>query len=231
MNLTTIINLNSEQQRQIALVSAAMIALLTLAYIGTDLYQSLLINQDHATTSTQPAKQKIATEFTDNSHLLFGQNPSTTSHTPLPSTKLQLILRGAFTANDPSNATAIIENADQTRSYRVGSLITGNTKLHAVHSERVVLSNNGKLETLYFPIADPVTGLTQHKDDSWTVHTDQGERQVTIVKVGRFMADVDTNHPFAGKTLHFDVEILDVRAATAEELDHGHAHGVGGHQH
>ena len=63
------------------------------------------------------------------------------------------------------------------------------------------------------------------------VHTDQGERQVTIVKVGRFMADVDTNHPFAGKTLHFDVEILDVRAATAEELDHGHAHGVGGHQH
>ena len=64
-----------------------------------------------------------------------------------------------------------------------------------------------------------------------SVHTDQGERQVTIVKVGRFMADVDTNHPFAGKTLHFDVEILDVRAATAEELDHGHAHGVGGHQH
>ena len=59
----------------------------------------------------------------------------------------------------------------------------------------------------------------------------QGERQVTIVKVGRFMADVDTNHPFAGKTLHFDVEILDVRAATAEELDHGHAHGIGGHQH
>ena len=64
-----------------------------------------------------------------------------------------------------------------------------------------------------------------------SVHTDQGERQVTIVKVGRFMADVDTNHPFAGKTLHFDVEILDVRAATAEELDHGHAHGIGGHQH
>jgi len=64
-----------------------------------------------------------------------------------------------------------------------------------------------------------------------SVHTDQGERQVTIVKVGRFMADVDTNHPFAGKTLHFDVEILDVRAATADELDHGHAHGIGGHQH
>lgn len=64
-----------------------------------------------------------------------------------------------------------------------------------------------------------------------SVFTEQGERQVTIVKMGRFMVDVDTNHPFAGKTLHFNVEILDVRAATAEELDHGHAHGVGGHQH
>ncbi|WP_369983283.1 peptidylprolyl isomerase [Thalassolituus sp.] len=64
-----------------------------------------------------------------------------------------------------------------------------------------------------------------------SVFTEQGERQVTIVKVGRFMADVDTNHPFAGKTLHFNVEILGVRAATAEELEHGHAHGVGGHQH
>lgn len=63
------------------------------------------------------------------------------------------------------------------------------------------------------------------------VETEQGTRQVTIVKVGRFMADVDTNHPLAGKTLRFDVSIEDVRAATAEEIAHGHAHGVGGHQH
>jgi len=45
------------------------------------------------------------------------------------------------------------------------------------------------------------------------------------------MADVDTNHPFAGKTLQFEVDVVAVREATAEELDHGHAHGVGGHQH
>jgi len=64
-----------------------------------------------------------------------------------------------------------------------------------------------------------------------SVHTEQGERQVTIVKLGRFMADVDTNHPFAGKTLHFEVDIVDVRHATPEEIDHGHAHGIGGHQH
>ncbi|MCA6064281.1 FKBP-type peptidyl-prolyl cis-trans isomerase [Thalassolituus marinus] len=63
------------------------------------------------------------------------------------------------------------------------------------------------------------------------VETDQGTRQVTIVKMGRFMADVDTNHPLAGKTLRFDVRIESVRHATPEEIDHGHAHGVGGHQH
>ncbi len=63
------------------------------------------------------------------------------------------------------------------------------------------------------------------------VHTEQGQRQVTVVKVGKFMATVDTNHPFAGKTVTFDIDISDVRDATQEELDHGHAHGVGGHHH
>ena len=60
------------------------------------------------------------------------------------------------------------------------------------------------------------------------VHTDQGQRQVTIIKVGRFNADCDLNHPFAGKDLKFDVEVVSVRAATSEELSHGHVHGAGG---
>ncbi|MGX5174496.1 FKBP-type peptidyl-prolyl cis-trans isomerase [Aliikangiella sp. IMCC44653] len=63
------------------------------------------------------------------------------------------------------------------------------------------------------------------------VHTEKGRRQVSVVKAGKFMVTVDFNHPFAGKTLQFDVDIIDVRAATGEELAHGHAHGVGGHQH
>jgi len=60
------------------------------------------------------------------------------------------------------------------------------------------------------------------------VHSNQGRHQVTIVKVGRFNADCDLNHPFAGKTLTFDVQVLSVREATSEELSHGHVHREGG---
>ena len=63
------------------------------------------------------------------------------------------------------------------------------------------------------------------------VQTDQGQRQVVIEKVGKFNADCDLNHPLAGKTLTFDINVVSVREATAEEKSHGHAHGVGGHHH
>jgi len=63
------------------------------------------------------------------------------------------------------------------------------------------------------------------------LNTSEGQVPVTVVKAGRHSADIDTNHPLAGQTLTFDVEIMDVRAATEEEVAHGHAHGVGGHQH
>lgn len=63
------------------------------------------------------------------------------------------------------------------------------------------------------------------------VQTDKGPRHVLVAKVGHKFADVDTNHPLAGKTLTFDIEVLEVRPASAEEIAHGHAHGVGGHHH
>ncbi|WP_434353166.1 peptidylprolyl isomerase [Psychrobacter sp. HD31] len=54
---------------------------------------------------------------------------------------------------------------------------------------------------------------------------------VTVTEVTDEMVTVDANHPLAGKTLHFDVEITEVRAATEDEISHGHIHGVGGVQH
>ena len=63
------------------------------------------------------------------------------------------------------------------------------------------------------------------------MQTSEGMRAVTVLKAGRHSADVDTNHPLAGQVLHFDIEITDLRPATAEELSHGHAHGPGGHHH
>ncbi len=59
-----------------------------------------------------------------------------------------------------------------------------------------------------------------------------GEHSVVTVKEvkdGKVL--VDGNHPLAGVTLNFDVEVTDVREATQEELEHGHVHGEGGHQH
>jgi len=63
------------------------------------------------------------------------------------------------------------------------------------------------------------------------LNTNFGPRAVTIQKVGMSVVDVDLNHPMAGKDLHFAIEIADVREASAEEVEHGHVHGEGGHQH
>jgi len=63
------------------------------------------------------------------------------------------------------------------------------------------------------------------------LQTNFGPRAVTVEKVGMSVVDVDLNHPMAGKDLHFDVEIVEVREASAEEVEHGHVHGDGGHAH
>ena len=63
------------------------------------------------------------------------------------------------------------------------------------------------------------------------LQTNFGPRAVTVQKVGHSVVDVDLNHPMAGKDLHFDVEIVEVREAQAEEIEHGHVHGDGGHAH
>ena len=61
--------------------------------------------------------------------------------------------------------------------------------------------------------------------------TEQGPMPIWIARVDETTVFIDTNHPLAGKVLHFDVEITGIRDATDEEKAHGHPHGPGGHDH
>ncbi|MDX8402971.1 MAG: peptidylprolyl isomerase [Mariprofundaceae bacterium] len=61
--------------------------------------------------------------------------------------------------------------------------------------------------------------------------TDHGIELVEVVEVDDETVTIDANHPLAGETLNFDVNVVDVRDATDEELEHGHIHSSGGCQH
>jgi FKBP-type peptidyl-prolyl cis-trans isomerase SlyD len=62
-----------------------------------------------------------------------------------------------------------------------------------------------------------------------TLESDMGPFRVTIVNEGS--VTVDFNHALAGKPLTFNVEVVDIKDASEEEISHGHAHGPGGHHH
>ena len=61
--------------------------------------------------------------------------------------------------------------------------------------------------------------------------TSDGMRVATVTKIENETVTVDMNHPLADETLHFDVEITEVREATEEELSHGHVHDGEDHDH
>ncbi len=83
----------------------------------------------------------------------------------------------------------------------------------------------------------PIKHLHNHKNLKLkpgmkvAVNTQHGPWDAIVLKVGKFNVDIDANHPLAGKNLDFELEIVEVRDASEEELAHGHAHGVGGHHH
>lgn len=72
-------------------------------------------------------------------------------------------------------------------------------------------------------IAKITVGMRLH------AQTAQGPRAVTVTAVTGDMVTLDGNHPLAGQNLNFDIDIVEVRPATEEELAHGHVHGPGGH--
>jgi FKBP-type peptidyl-prolyl cis-trans isomerase SlyD len=69
------------------------------------------------------------------------------------------------------------------------------------------------------------------KGMQFQARTEDGMRLFTVTAVVGDMVTLDGNHPLADQTLNFDVEVVSVREATTEELEHGHVHGAGGHHH
>jgi FKBP-type peptidyl-prolyl cis-trans isomerase SlyD len=63
------------------------------------------------------------------------------------------------------------------------------------------------------------------------METSAGPRNFVVRSVRGDYAQLDGNHPLAGKTLHFKVKVVDIREPTEEETSHGHVHGAGGHAH
>lgn len=61
--------------------------------------------------------------------------------------------------------------------------------------------------------------------------SNEGVQLVTVIGVDGDQITLDGNHPMAGQTLNFDVEVTEIRDATDTELAHGHVHGAGGHDH
>ena len=74
-------------------------------------------------------------------------------------------------------------------------------------------------------------GMEVEPGTQFQAQTSQGVQLVTVMSADDEEVTIDGNHPMAGKTLVFEVEVLEVREASAEELEHRHVHGPGGHHH
>ena len=76
-----------------------------------------------------------------------------------------------------------------------------------------------------FPPGVKVGGQLESRDDAGHPHV------FTVLKIKGDTVFLDGNHPMAGKTLRFALKVLEVRAASEEEVAHGHVHGAHGHHH
>ena len=76
--------------------------------------------------------------------------------------------------------------------------------------------------------ADAFGGTIPQVGMQFQAGNDEGRYIVTVAAVEGDLVTVDANHPLAGVELHFSVEVIEVREATADEIAHGHVHGPGG---
>jgi len=67
--------------------------------------------------------------------------------------------------------------------------------------------------------------------DMFQTGDDRHAPVVRVVAIDGDRVTLDANHPLAGQRLYFEVQVVEKRAATPEEIAHGHVHGPGGHHH
>ena len=77
----------------------------------------------------------------------------------------------------------------------------------------------------------PLKSFGDQKVEAGMQFNTQNGQVVTVTEVAQDSVTVDANHPLAGVALNFEVEVVDIRKATQEKIDHGHVHGPGGHDH
>jgi FKBP-type peptidyl-prolyl cis-trans isomerase SlyD len=123
-------------------------------------------------------------------------------------------------------AGQIIEGLEeQIRDLPVGT----KTQIHVPAAKAYGEHDAAQVQQVKRPLL-PIEGELK-VGDSFQAGNDRHAPVITVAAISGDDVTLDANHPLAGMDLTFDVEILSVRPATSDELEHGHAHGPGGHPH
>lgn len=132
-------------------------------------------------------------------------------------------------------------NQPLTYLHGVGQIVPGleNALLGKLAGEKldvVVSAEEGYGEHQEYMVQQVPREAFQGVDDiepgmQFQAQTPQGAMTVTVTAADETTVTVDGNHPLAGQSLFFAVEIVSVRDASEEEITHGHVHGEGGHHH
>lgn len=176
----------SEQPERWAVALCVLVIALLIGYEAT----GLLTAMRHSATpvavaaATAPADDYVGRI---NSANLFGAAPPAAGDQSLPSTQMQLTLRGVFTSDDPALASAIIENSEgKMQIVKTGASLGTDATLRRVYANRVVIERSGLQENLYFPsnaspelatAAEPAPGLSAATDAA-----SEDERKANIIR-------------------------------------------------
>jgi FKBP-type peptidyl-prolyl cis-trans isomerase SlyD len=149
-----------------------------------------------------------------------------------------------YTVKDDEGAVV-----DQTTKEQPFSFISGQNQILPTLEDNIskmIIGGSQKVvlppEKAYGEFNEEAVRLVKRSDFPEEMKIEEGQRLMADTGEGRHLpfiikeikedeVTIDFNHPLAGKTLEFDVELMDIRDATDEELMHGHSHGPGGHQH